>query len=124
MSLKPQRGQENAQSERTCSKSDVEAVTSLSQEMTGLKSLNLDDESITMVMDELVLAELKQKTNLKAYNLTKATASLSELISKNNMSISALRNAIKTNELPFDNVLHVDYKLSTQLSQSSALSDA
>lgn len=80
--------------------------------MTGLKSLNLDDEGVTMVIDETLLAELKKKTMLKAYNLTKATASLLELISKNNMSISALRNILKGNQLPsdepFDNVLHAD----------------
>ncbi|EIE88823.1 hypothetical protein RO3G_13534 [Rhizopus delemar RA 99-880] len=112
MSLKRQRGQENAQIACTYTKSGVEAATSLSQEMIGLKSLNLDDEGVTMVMDEPVLAELKQRTNLKAYSLTKATTSLLELITRNNMSISALRNAIKSNRLPsdepFDNVLHAD----------------
>lgn len=80
--------------------------------MTGLKTLNLNDEGVAMVIDETLLAELKQKTSLKAYNLSKATTSLLKLISQANTSISMLRNVIKSYELPsdepFDTVLHAD----------------
>ncbi|KAI8373408.1 hypothetical protein EDC96DRAFT_572621 [Choanephora cucurbitarum] len=80
--------------------------------MTGFKTLNLDDEGVAVIVDETLLAELKQRPNLKSYSLSKATNSLLKLISQANTSILVLKNVIKSYELPLDEpldtALHAD----------------
>ncbi|KAG1413653.1 hypothetical protein G6F58_007371 [Rhizopus delemar] len=104
--------QENAQSTCTHTKSSVEVATNLFQEMTGLKALNIGDECVAVVIDESALVELRQKTSLKPYSLSIATASLLELISKDNTSLLVLIDIIKSYQLPtnepFDSVQHTD----------------
>ncbi|KAI8385789.1 hypothetical protein BD560DRAFT_322148, partial [Blakeslea trispora] len=106
------RNEENAQSTNNHAKSSVEDAKILFQEMTGSKTLNLDDEGVAVIVDETLLAELRQKSNLKKYSLSKATSSLLKLVSQADTSISVLRNVIKSYELPsdesFDTVLHAD----------------
>ncbi|KAG1141130.1 hypothetical protein G6F37_008515 [Rhizopus arrhizus] len=102
----------NDGSARITRKSSIEETSALFQEMTGLKALDIDDEGIAVVMDESVLAELRQKTSFKPYSLSIATASLLELISKDNTSLLVLRDIIKSYQLPtselFDLLQHTD----------------
>jgi hypothetical protein len=76
---------------------------------TGQKSLYLDDEGVFLVMKK---GELKNETNLKEYNLTKATATLINSIILRTKSIIGSRETVKGHKLPpgdsYDHGIHAD----------------